>query len=107
MGHFSPRALAAAMSRTVTRRPALPPYSGSASAAVRWLVAAVPWSSRCDVIWVLHVSRRPCGVPGPLDHDMRRRCGTACELAALAGRAGRPPAPGPAGEIRYDDVSYR
>src|SRR5215831_14792053 len=48
MGHFSPRALAAAMSRTVTRRGARPPYSGSGIVArdgvVRAVVAATPES---------------------------------------------------------------
>src|SRR6202012_2083395 len=69
MGHFSPRALAAAMSRTVTRRLALPPYRGSgAGLLVRSPVAATP--DACRFIVNLHVSRRPSGVPGHSDHDM-------------------------------------
>src|SRR5947209_16430691 len=60
MGHFSPRALAAAMSRTVTRPGLRPPYSGSA------------WPCDCmtadDIVGTSKVSRRPSGVPGHFDN---------------------------------------
>src|SRR6266700_7904727 len=66
MGHFSPRAFAAAMSRTVTRRPLLaPPYSGSG--VVRGPVAAMVTAASCDMLVDLRVSCRPSGVPGQLD----------------------------------------
>ena len=88
MGHFSPRALAAARSRTVTRRFELPPKSGS---AVRALVAAASGLLLSAFIWILHVSWRRGGVPGRFDHRTPRPRGTG-------GTAGRPgwPRPGPA-----------
>jgi hypothetical protein len=49
MGHFSPRAFAAAMSRTVTLRPlGDPPYSGSG--VVRCRVAATADSDIVDLL---------------------------------------------------------
>src|SRR5215471_19145086 len=75
MGHRSPRALAAAMSRTVTRRAARPPYSGS-GVAVRALVAAVPESPACAVIW-----KPPC-----LEAPLRRtRAPRSCHAPGEAG----------------------
>src|SRR5579859_4289943 len=67
MGHFSPRAFAAAMSRTVTRRVAVPPYSGSG--VVRGPVAAIVTAVSCDIFVDLRASCRPSGVPGQLDDD--------------------------------------
>src|SRR5262249_21539080 len=72
IGHFSPRALAAARSRTVTRRFAPPPNRGS---AVRAFVAAASELLLCAFIWILHVSWRRGGVPGRFDHRTRRARG--------------------------------
>src|SRR5690349_9076850 len=73
IGHFSPRALAAARSRTVTRRPACPPYSasrgwGSPWFPVRCLVAAVPESPAIAVIWTSTPRGAPAASPGNSDH---------------------------------------
>src|SRR5580693_4875722 len=60
------------MSRTVTRRPVAPPYSGSGLLLlVRSPVAAACEPSGCRFMKNLHVSRRPCGVPGHTDDDTR------------------------------------
>src|SRR5215472_5874860 len=70
IGHFSPRALAAAMSRTVTRRSVVAPYRGS---AVRALVAA---SLELDVdafIGNPFASWRLGGVPGRNQDVIRRK----------------------------------
>src|SRR6516225_10682031 len=69
MGHFSPRAFAAAISRTVIRRAVLaPPYSGSG--VVRGPVAAMDGEACSDIGGDLRVSCRPSGVPGQLDDGM-------------------------------------
>src|ERR1700753_752597 len=58
------------MSRTVTRRPGTSPYSGSGLLLlVRSPVAAAGEPSGCRFMKNLHVSRRPCGVPGHTDDD--------------------------------------
>ena len=51
----------------------------AALSVVRCPVAAVLGTLCCAVIWILHVSWRPCGVPGHLDDDMRRFRGTGPE----------------------------
>src|ERR1700685_1031923 len=81
------------MSRTVTRRPAVPPYSGSGPLVlVRSSVAATPEPSACRFMKNLHVSRRPCGVPGHTDDYTR---GAVIETSATY--PCYRPGPGPAG----------
>src|SRR5215469_5307621 len=70
MGHFSPRALAAAMSRTVTRRFVVAPYRGS---AVRALVAASPGLGKDAFIGSPFASWRLGGVPGRNQDVIRRK----------------------------------
>ena len=68
MGHFSPRSLAAAMSRTVMRRVLLPPYSALLPSGVARGCGGLVLGSRK----LRHgngsfvISRRPDGVPGSL-----------------------------------------
>src|SRR5262249_36831895 len=123
---FSPRALAAARSRTVTRRFALPPNRGS---AVRAFVAAASELLLCEFIWILHVSWRRGGVPGRFDHRTPRARGTGGPAARRTGarrrgaqahggadtggggsaRVATVARPPPAGGnvLRYGVVSYR
>jgi hypothetical protein len=70
MGHFSPRAFAAAMSRTVTRRFVVAPYRGS---AVRALVAASPELDGDAFIENPFASWRLGGVPGRNQDVIRRK----------------------------------
>jgi hypothetical protein len=37
----------------------------------------MPESPACAVIWILHASRRPCGVPGHFDHATGRAPGNS------------------------------
>src|SRR5450631_574547 len=113
MGHFSPRALAAAMSRTVIRRPVAPPYSGwgaavrsawvvrggwvvwpgcalpvclaGTAAVVRSSVAAARGPFACGFITEPPVSRRPSGVPGHFDNDMPRARTKPLEYVSVTG----------------------
>src|SRR5271169_2760460 len=120
MGHFSPRALAAAMSRMVRRRVAWPPYSGSgipagvvgvavAGAPVAVVAVAVvagaswPWSA------VIASSASRCALVASPDHLMIARPagsrpvlipGTDELWAADGGWLQWP-------HLRYDHVSYR
>src|SRR5262249_21288567 len=98
MGHFSPRALAAAMSRIVNRRVDWPPYNGSGIPALLAgvFVAGVnwPWSA------VIASSASPCAPmasPGPLMIAWRP---TACQPQSRHGWLAER-------YLQYDDVSYR
>src|ERR1700722_1094425 len=72
MGHFSPRAFAAAMSLTVTRPGRRPPYSGSDLPAAPAMDAGCAFAEDCamddDIVRTSKVSRRPTGVPGHFDN---------------------------------------
>ncbi len=84
IGHFSARAFAAAISRTVTRPGLRPPYSGSDLSAAPviedapvteddwaaeddWLIEG-DWLIDGDIAETSKVSRRPAGVPGRFDN---------------------------------------
>src|ERR1700734_3003863 len=87
------------MSRAVTRRPAAPPYSGSGLLVlVRSPVAAAPEPSACRFMKNLHVSRRPCGVPGHTDDYTKR---AVIETSATYLRYPGSRGPGPAGILRH------
>src|SRR5215469_9824292 len=103
MGHFSPRALAAAMSRTVTRRFVVAPYRGS---AVRALVAASPGLGKDAFIGSPFASWRLGGVPGR-NQDVIRRKQKIAHAGPGTSRGAAPESQANARNVlRYGSVPY-